>query len=173
MTAIAAVLSLALAMGACVPAFRLMDALLWRPLPVAHARQMYALTRSGTFNGEAHKTDIWAYPCFELMRDAAKDETKLLAVSPNYRVDITYSTDAEAEKVYLQHVSGEMFADFGLNPVLGRVLTASDDKTLNGAPYAVISYDYWKRRFGKDPKVMGKLFHLGDTQYEVVGVGPG
>ena len=171
-TTIAAMLSLALAMGACVSAFRLMDALLWRPLPVQHAQQMYALTRSVTFNGKTGKTDTWAYPCFELMRGAATDEAKLLTVSPNYRVDITYSTDAETEKVYLQHVSGEMFADFGLNPVLGRVLTTADDKTLNASPYAVISYDYWKRRFGKDPKVVGRLFHLGDTQYEIVGVGP-
>jgi hypothetical protein len=132
-TAIAAVLSLALAMGACVSAFRLMDALLWRPLPVEHARELYALTRSVMADGVLHKTDTWAYPNFVLMRDAVKDQAKLLAVSPNYRVDITYSTDTETEKVYLQHVSGEMFADFGLNPVLGRVLTASDDKTLNGA----------------------------------------
>jgi putative ABC transport system permease protein len=171
-TAIAAVLSLALAMGACVSAFRLIDALLWRPLPVEHARELYALTRSVMADGVLHKTDTWAYPNFVLMRDAVKDQAKLLAVSPNYRVDITYSTDTETEKVYLQHVSGEMFADFGLNPVLGRVLTDSDDKTLNGAPYAVISYDYWKRRFAKDPEVVGKLFHLGGTPYEIVGVGP-
>jgi predicted permease len=171
-TTIAAMLSLALAMGACVSAFRLMDALLWRPLPVEHARDLYALTRSVMVDGVLHKDHTWAYPCFELMRDAAKDEAKLLSVSPNYRVDITYSTDAAMEKVYLQHVSGEMFADFGLKPVLGRVLTAADDKTLLGAPYAVISYDYWKRRFGKDPKVVGKTFRIGNTLFEIVGVGP-
>jgi predicted permease len=171
-TTIAAMLSLALALGACVSAFRLMDALLWRPLPVEHARELYALTRSVMADGVLHKTDTWAYPNFVLMRDAVKDQAKLLAVSPNYRVDITYSTDAETEKVYLQHVSGEMFADFGLKPVLGRLLSAADDQTPLGAPYAVISYDYWKRRFGKDPTVVGKLFHLGDTQYEIVGVGP-
>ena len=49
-----------------------------------------------------------------------------------------------------------MFNIFDLRPALGRLLTANDDRTPGGAPYAVISYDYWTRRFARDPQVIGR-----------------
>jgi putative ABC transport system permease protein len=172
-TSAAAVLSLALAMGACVSAFRFIDALLLRPLPVAHADQLYALSRVGIdFDGKPSDFDGWAYPDFQRMRDAAKDQADLVAVSYTDRSDLTFATDEEMEKGYIQYVSGNMFSIFGLQPALGRLLTTSDDRTPGAAPYAVISYDYWARRFGHDPKIIGKTFRLGDTLYEIVGVGP-
>src|SRR5271169_1194914 len=68
-TSAAAVLSLALAIGACTSAFRLIDALLLRPLPVAHAERLYMLYRAGIgFDGKAQTFDGWAYPSFRLMR---------------------------------------------------------------------------------------------------------
>jgi hypothetical protein len=79
---IVAILSLALAMGACIGAFRLMDALLWRPLPVAHAERLYVLSRQAfTPQGQPIRSDTWAYPAFSLMRDGAKDQAQLIAVS--------------------------------------------------------------------------------------------
>ncbi len=76
------------------------------------------------------------------------------------------------EKAYVQYVSGWMFSSFGLQPTLGRLLTQEDDRTPGAHPYAVISYDYWSRRFGQDPKVIGRTFHLGEQVFEIVGVGP-
>jgi predicted permease len=74
------------------------------------------------------------------------------------------------EKAYLQYVSGWMFDSFGLRPALGRLLTANDDVTPGAHPYAVISHDYWSRRFGQDPKVIGRTFRLGRFLYTIVGV---
>ena len=68
------------------------------------------------------------------------------------RTDLTYGSDQEMEKAYLQYVSGWMFAAFGLRPALGRLLTEDDDRQPGAHPYAVLSYDYWTRRFGRDPK---------------------
>ena len=48
-----------------------------------------------------------------------------------------------------------MFASFGLRPALGRLFTESDDLYPGAHPYAVLSHDYWTRRFGRDPKVIG------------------
>jgi predicted permease len=171
-TSAAAVLSLALAMGACVSSFRLMDALLWRPLPVAHAERLYALQRGVILNGKPLFFGQWSYPNFELMREAAKGDAELIAASMTARTDVTYATDEEMEKAYVQYVSGWMFDDFGLKPALGRLLTAQDDRTPGAHPYAVLSYDYWKRRFGRDPKIIGKTVRLGEQIFEVVGVGP-
>ena len=171
-TSAAAILSLALAIGACTGAFRLIDALLLRPLPVAAPERLYALSREAFFDGKTQSFDGWAYPSFRLMRAAVKDQAELMAVSYADRMDLTYKSDREMEKACLQYVSGWMFGTFGLRPALGRLLTEDDDLKPHAHPYAVLSYDYWTRRFGQDPKVIGRTFRMGDDLYEIVGVGP-
>src|SRR5579864_1865701 len=170
-TSLAAILSLALAIGACTSAFRLIDALLLRPLPVANPERLYDLSRQGIGpEGKPQTFDGWAYPAFELMRAAVKDQAELFAVSYAEPVDLTYKSDEEIEKAYLQYVSGWMFPTLGLRPALGRVFTENDDLKPGGHPYAVLSYDYWTHRFGQDPKVIGRTFRMGNEIYEIVGV---
>ena len=171
-TSAAAILSLALAIGACTGAFRLIDALLLRPLPVANPERLYALAREAFYDGKMQSFDQWAYPSFQLMRAAVKDQAELIAVSYADRMDLTYKADSEMEKAVVQYVSGWMFGTFGLRPTLGRLLTENDDLKPRAHPYAVLSYDYWTRRFGQDPKAVGRTFRMGDDLYEIVGVGP-
>ena len=172
-TSAAAILSLALAIGACTSAFRLIDALLLRPLPVADPQHLYFLDRHGIgFDGKPASFDGWAHPVFRLMRAVVKDQAELIAVAYAVTVDLTYKSDQEMEKAYLQYVSGWMFDSFGLHPAAGRLFTEDDDRQPGTHPYAVLSYDYWKRRFGQDPKVVGRTFRMGDRLYQVVGVGP-
>jgi predicted permease len=172
-TSAAAILSLALAIGSCTAAFRLIDALLLRPLPIAHPERLYAMSRHGVgFDGKPSSYDSWAGPPFYLMRAAAKDQAELIAVSYFERTDMTYGSDDDMEKVYLQYVSGWMFDAFGLRPALGRLFTENDDLKPGVSPVAMISYDYWARRFGKDPKIVGRTFRQGNNIYEIVGVGP-
>ena len=172
-TSAAAILSLALGIGACTSAFRLIDALLLRPLPVSEPEQLYALARQGIdFDGKVRTGDSWAYPAFRLMRAAVKDQAELIALSYSERTDLTYGSDAETEKAYRQYVSGWMFNSFGLRPAAGRLFTESDDLKPGAHPYAVLSYDYWTSRFGRDPKVIGRTFRIGNDLYEIVGVGP-
>jgi predicted permease len=52
----------------------------------------------------------------------------------------------------------------------GRLLSENDDLAPGAHPYAVLSYDYWRRRFGQDPKVLGRTFRMGDSVYQIVGV---
>src|SRR3954454_16178090 len=63
-TSLAAVLSLALAIGACTSAFRLIDALLLRPLPVAHPERLYSVAFEGTWDGKTNTYDSCSYPMF-------------------------------------------------------------------------------------------------------------
>ena len=170
-TSAAAILSLALAIGACTSAFRLIDALLLRPLPVTGPEELYALSRQGLgFNGKPDTHDAWAYPDFRLMRDAVKNQAELIAISYAERMDLTYRSDRETEKAYLQYVSGWMFSSFGLHPAVGRLLTENDDLKPRAHPYAVLSHDYWTRRFAQDPNVIGRTFRISDTLYQIVGV---
>jgi len=173
-TSAAAILSLALATGSCTSAFRLIDALLLRPLPVAEPERLYVVARQGTdFNGKPATGDAWAYPAFQRMRAAVKDRAELLAVSYAARMDVTYKSDQEMEKADVQYVSGRMFYSFGLQPALGRLLAQNDDLKPGAHPVAVLSHDYWSRRFGRDPKVIGRTFRMGETLYEIVGVTAG
>jgi putative ABC transport system permease protein len=172
-TTTAAVLSLALAIGACTSAFRLIDALLLRPLPVAHADRLNVLAvRILDNNGVLRTFDDFAYPNFARMRVAAQGQAELIAASLTSRTDLTYATDNEMEKGYVQYVSGWMFDSFGLQPALGRLLIADDDRTPDASPYAVISYNYWTRRFANDPSVLGRTVHIGSRIFQIIGVGP-
>jgi putative ABC transport system permease protein len=170
-TSVAAILSLALPIGACTSAFRLIDALLLRPLPVAHPEQLYVLSRQGTgFDNKPGEWDSWAYPDFQLMRAAAKDQAELIALSYADRADVTYKTTAETEKATLQYVSGSMFSTFAIQPALGRLFTDKDDREAGAAPYVVLSYDYWTRRFGRDSHVLRRSVNIGGAAYQVIGV---
>ena len=169
-TSAAAVLSLGLAIGACMAAFRLIDAVLLRPLPVAHAGRLYEISRAVRFNSTPMTFDAWAYPCFQQMRTAVKDQAELFAVSNAELADLTYKSDEEMEKVHLQYVSGWMFTTFEIRPALGRVFTEADDLKPGAHPYAVLSYDYWSHRFAQDPNVAGRTFRLGDRLYQIIGV---
>jgi predicted permease len=169
----AAILSLALGIGACTAAFRLIDALLLRPLPVSDPERLYVLTRQGVGPaGNFRITDSSEYPTFQLERAAVKDQAELIAISYADRADLTYGSDEEMEKAYRQFVSGWMFDSFELRPTMGRLLNAEDDLKPHAHAYVVLSYDYWTSRFGRDPKVIGRTFRMGDDLYEIVGVGP-
>jgi putative ABC transport system permease protein len=170
-TSTAAVLSLALGIGACTAAFRLIDAVLLRPLPIAHPGNLYELLRRRVdAKGEIEVGDTWAYPAFAQMRKAVKGKAELIAVSLVEPSEITYASDADMEKANVQYASGWMFSSFGLRAAAGRLLTASDDATPGAHPVAVISNDYWTRRFGRDPRVVGRTFRMGNNVYQIIGV---
>ena len=169
----AAILSLSLAMGLSVAAFRLMDAFLWRPLPVAHADRLYAVVRQGFGpSGDFRISDSNEYPLFQRERAAVRGEAELIAVSFSDRAELTYKSDDEIERVNRQYVSGWMFDAFGLRPAAGQLFTEEDDRISGAAPYAVLSFDYWTRRFGRDPNVVGKSFRMNNRIYTVIGVSP-
>ncbi len=65
-----------------------------------------------------------------------------------------------------------MFPLFGLEQALGRLLAPADDHAPGVSPYAVLSWDYWNHRFGRDPRILGRSLHIGDQTFEIIGVGP-
>jgi len=180
-TTAAAVLSLGLAIGACMGAFRLVDALFLRPMPVTHPERLYGVFRQGPGLRDGKPGDAqpsFEYPLFTQMRDAVKDQATVIGVSARL-TDVTFGSIAELEKTQLAYVSGSMFGTFGMHATVGRLLTESDDVTPGAHPVAVISYDYWVRRFGRDADVVGRVMHMGDSaneigdnSYQIVGVGP-
>ena len=169
---VAAILSLALGIGASVAAFRLIDALFLKPLPIAHPERLYEVTYPNLFEGAITEIDVFNYRTFSRLLAAGRNQTDLMAISRPLRIDATFGSDEETERVWCQYVSGLMFSNFGLKPALGRLFSESDDVTPGTHPYAVISHDYWSRRFGKDPSVIGRRFRTGNNFLEIIGVAP-
>ncbi len=125
--------------------------------------------------GKPIEDGYWATPEFKLMRDDVQDQADLIAISDSDRTDITWATNGssdDVEKGRVAYVSGNMFPLFGLEPALGRLLIPADDRGPGAGPYAVLSWDYWNHRFGRDPHVLGRSLHIGDQTFEIVGVAP-
>jgi hypothetical protein len=140
-TSTVAILSLGLATGSCMSAFRIIDALLLRPLPIREPDRLYAIFRKGIGpDGRPRTTASSEYPLYAQMRTAVENQADLIAISYAARRDLTYSSDEETEKAYVQYVSGSMFDKFGVRPALGRVFTENDDFKPGAHPVAVLSY---------------------------------
>jgi predicted permease len=167
----AAILSLGLAIGATTAAFRLVDAVLLRPLPVSHPENLYHVvqTHVNTF-GRLEYWDDSDYPTFRDFRDAVSGKADLILAGGSYRQDTLIGVGDEVERPYREFVSGNYFGSLGIQPALGRLLTPQDDVTPGGHPVAVIGYEFWSRRFGRDPKVIGNSFRMSGLRYEIVGV---
>jgi predicted permease len=168
---LAAILSLGLAVGATTAAFRLLDAVFWRALPISQPDRVFALGwNSMTSRGEPDYRDDFDYPTFRRYREAVGERAAVMVVGSSSRQEIVI--DGEAERASRQYVSGNVFPTFGLRPALGRLLDPADDAEPRGGDVAVLSYDYWSRRFGRDPAVIGRTFRWGRSTIEIVGVAP-
>jgi predicted permease len=169
----AAILSLALAAGATTTAFRLVDALFLRDLPVSEPRNLFYLeTTYIDRDGRPDTLDEFDYPTYLRYCEILKDRAEVMLVGMSARQELTFAPDQETERAWRQFVSGNFFTVMGLKPAAGRLLLPDDDRAPGAAPVAVISYDYWTRQFAQDPKAIGRTFRMAGAQYEIVGVGP-
>jgi predicted permease len=169
----AAILSLGLAIGATTGAFRLLDAVVLRTLPVAEPERLFMVTlnRPGASDPSGYRDDF-DYREFREYSAVIRDTADSLLVGLAARIPVTFSSPDETERVYRQYVSGNVFPAFRLVPALGRLLSPADDVTPGGHAVAVVSYDYWTRRFARDPAIVGRTFLAGGRRYQIIGVAP-
>ena len=173
MSSAAAILSLGLAIGATTAAFRLVDAVLLRKLPVANPDNLlYVSFTSTDSQNRVEERDDFDYPTFQRYARAIGNRAELMVVGMSAPEDVTVGASDEPERVFKQYVSGNVFPAFGLQPAAGRLLVVADDDNPAAHAVAVISYDYWERRFGRDPKAIGQTLRRGRQPYEIVGVTP-
>ncbi len=167
-TAVAA-LSLALGIGANTAIFSLMDAVLLKMLPVKNPEQLVFLERRGV-RKDAKEGSGLSYAFFEQLRAQREAIAGVCAFDDRWRLNVV--VDGQAEVAQGQLVSGGFFATLGVNALLGRILTEDDDKIPGGHPVAVISYNYWQRRFARDPAISGKSVAVNGYPFTIIGVTP-
>lgn len=170
----AAIASLSLALGACMAAFSLVDALTLRPLPVREPQRLVHLTYPST-NPDAPENDTFSDPAFVRLRDASREQVDLFAMAYPTRPRVTFAADGgQKETIRAQFVSGDAFARLGIGAAAGRLLTTQDDQRQGAHPVAVLSHGFWMQRFGGDPAVVGRWFVLhgskDDQSFQIVGV---
>jgi predicted permease len=169
----AATLSLALAIGATTSAFRLIDAIFLRKLPVADPDRLCVLALSFIDrDGRPAYRDDFDYPTFRRYSTLVAQSADLILLGGPIQQDATFGSADQFEKLYQEFVSGNAFVQLGLHPALGRLIAPADDTTPGSHPVAVLSYDYWRHRFSRDPAVIGKRFQMAGALYEIIGVGP-
>jgi predicted permease len=168
----AAVLSLALGIGANTAIFTLMDQLMLRLLPVKDPEQLVMIWSTGPHMGSNRGDRAQSYPMYQEYQKRAKFFSHVVA---RYLYDSSLSEGGQTERITTELVSGNYFQALGVRPALGRLFTPEqDDRVYNGHPVVVLGYDYWISRFGGKADVLGRKVLVNSYPMEVVGVsGPG
>lgn len=174
---VVAVLSLGLGIGANTAIFSLINILMLRSLPVKAPQELVLFSiKDSAIGGGLLKTGYsFNYPLYERFRNQNQSFTELTSSNSVGRARLLVkdsSADGSVESVEQQRVSGNFFSVLGVNTILGRTLTEADDVLANPQPAAVISYDYWQRRFALDPNVIGRQITVNDQPLTIVGVTP-
>jgi len=159
-----AVLTLALGIGANTAIFSLVNALLLRPLPY---NDPYRLVALDLVNGTG--VFPWSYPMFDVLRH---DQRSFESVAGFFDYDINLTGISVPERVRCELASAEYFPLLGVGAKLGRVFRPEEDREADAHPVALIAYNFWRRKFGSDPSIIGRTVHLNQFPYAVVGVMP-
>ena len=160
--ALAAVLTLALSIGANAVVFSVMNAMVIRPLNLPDAESLYCLEH-GSDNG------FQSYPDYIDLRDRNSTFDSVAAFNVT---EVGLYTGDRPARTWVYEVTGNYFDTLRVHPFLGRLLHASDEHGPDSAPYVVISYAYWHTHFGDDRGVVGRSVLLDKHPFTVVGVAP-
>jgi putative ABC transport system permease protein len=168
----AAVITLALGIGANAAIFSLVDQILLKRLPVVEPDSLVMLkyTGSDTGNTSSYGGDVqqyFSYPMYRDLRDQNSVFSGMLTMFPA-QVGIQWRNTPSLANSEL--VSGNYFSLLGVKPVLGRLLIPEDSASRGASAVVVLSYRFWKQRFASDPSVINQTFLINGNPFTVIGV---
>jgi macrolide transport system ATP-binding/permease protein len=158
---LAAVVTLALGIGANTAVFSLVNATLFQRLPVADPERLVYMYR-GT-------SGVFAYPQYAALRDRT---TALDGLAGWGGIAVSLNAGDSAELVPGVIATGNFFQVLGVQPALGRLLTPADDVTPGAHPVAVIAHEFWQTRFGGRADTVGREIRLNGHVFTIVGIAP-
>jgi putative ABC transport system permease protein len=165
-----AVLTLALGIGANTAIFGLLDQALLRALPVKEPDRLVLLRYSGSNTGHiSSRADNKFYFSYPMYRDLRDRNTVFSGIIATDLTQVGVQWHNQPELVGTELVSGNYFDVLGVQPALGRLLVASDDTVANANPVAVLSFDYWQRRFGSDPAILNQSVLVNGHPFTLIG----
>jgi predicted permease len=164
---IVAILTMAVAIGACTSLFSALQAVVLRPLPYPNPDTLvsiWAVNRERNLEAPAI-----SWPKYELYRES-KDIFADFSMSANNGFTLTEGK-GEPEQVFGLHASANFLPVLGFAPERGRGFTAEEDRE-GGAPVVLISHKLWKNRFGGDPAILGRVVQIDGVPREIIGLLP-
>ncbi len=162
-----AALTLALGIGANTAIFTLLDQILLRLLPVKNPQQLLLLTMRGRHYGNNWGGNAISYPMYRDFQDHNEVFSGMFCRFPEH-VSMTFG--GQSERVAAELVSGTYFSVLGVGTAVGRAIGPDDDRVPNGHPLVMLSYDFWKQRFGGDSQIVGKTILVNNHQMTIIGV---
>ncbi len=169
---IVAVLSLGLGIGANTAIFQLLDAVRLRTLPVNAPQELAEVHITDVSGMRGNKSAYYpavTNPIWEQIRARQQSFSNLCAWGTD---SFNLAQGGEMRNAQALWVSGGFFSMLGVQPMLGRVFSATDDQRGCGAPGVVISHSFWQREFGGDFNVIGRKLTLSNKPFEIIGVTP-
>jgi predicted permease len=175
--AVAAVTTLTLGIGANITIFTLLDAVLFKPLPVPAAHELVALYENAPEGvpdaaGGTGRFFRFSYPRFERLQRALGSHGSLAAVTRSARFVVRLESAGQPTPVRGQLVSGSYFETLAIPAARGRVLGSADVRVGQVDAVAVVSDGFWKRSFGGSETAIGQTISVNGLQVTVVGVTP-
>ena len=145
---VVAALTLALGIGPNTAIFSMVNALLFRPLPVRHPEEIYTLSAAGAGN-------TFSYQDFE---DIRKQTSSVFSDMAGVQILSTtgLNVSGKSERMWTEFVTGNFFEMLGIRPALGRFIFPSEGHVAGADPVLVLGYSFWKAHLGADPNIVGK-----------------
>jgi predicted permease len=162
---VAAVVTLALGIGANAVVFGVLNALILRPLNVPQSESLWGTT----YGNGADNTGFQSYPNYLDLRDRNRSFDGLAAWSMAF---VAFDTGQDPALLWGYATTGNYFDELRIQPYLGRFFHSSDEHGLNSAPYVVLSFAYWHSHFADDRNVVGRTVLLNKHPFTVIGVAP-
>lgn len=161
-----AVITLALGIGANTAIFSVVRGILLRPLPYPDGHQLVFIRQQAQKQG----IDDIKFSVHEI-QDYREQNRSLADLVEYHTMSFILYGHGDPDRVRAAVVSANYFDLFEVKPLLGRTFLQDDDK-LGAPPVLILSYEYWKNKFGSDPEIAGKTFEMNDKVHTVVGVLP-
>jgi hypothetical protein len=153
---ITAIASLALSIAALTMAFSIVNAFVFKPLPIRDPGSVYFMQGS------------WSYPDFKDLQQRLDVDALI-----GYRISMmSAGVKPETSILWGYLATGNYFEGLGLTPAAGRFFTPAEDVAAGASPYAVISFDAWQRRFGGRQDAIGSTLAVNGRPFTILGVAP-
>ncbi len=162
---IVAILSLALGIGANTAIFTLINALILRDVPVRQPERLVYLSAVR----QGNKITL-SYPMFREVERGQRVFSGMIGWGGNWMPNVEVNGVLSKDRVL--SVTANCYSELGASPFLGRLLTSEDENLSGGAnsQVAVIGYEFWQRRFGAAPDVVGKQIRIEGHPFTIIGV---
>jgi predicted permease len=170
--ALTVILIMALGIGANTAVFSVMNAVLLKSLPVADPGRVVYLYIDGQpdgANNTGNSDSSFSWPVYDAFRHQDHALSEVMAYVPlSFDGKTAVRIDASPEVAEGDMVSGNFFSGLGVRMARGRGFTSNDEQ--QHAPIAVLSYNYWTRRFSRSPEVLGKVLFVKGVPLTIVGI---